>query len=292
MSPCRRAERDRNLPMPLRSATMFCVISLVTDSSTDSAIRWLKESSHLKYLCRPGARILEYFDRWQLAAALEFDDLQRILELDADATVADPDVQKAKNWTKKAALCWLSRNLVVTREWFDATMNRVSQRFATKMRLVAILLSFLLAFGLHIDSFTIMRDLESNATAVVTVNAKLDAMIEGSQPNDLKKVFEEWKAIFGEAGIRVIPEDLQDHFPYSAFCNSGQTKESNSPASITHLFGLFLTAALMSLGAPFWFNQLKNISNLRSIVAAKAATPRPADSGVLTGITWRDSTQK
>jgi hypothetical protein len=36
-----------------------------------------------------------------------------------------------------------------------------------------------------------------------------------------------------------------------------------------YLLGVFLTAALLSLGAPFWFNSLKQLANLRPILASK-----------------------
>jgi hypothetical protein len=36
-----------------------------------------------------------------------------------------------------------------------------------------------------------------------------------------------------------------------------------------HLLGMFVTALFLSLGAPFWFNALRNISNLRPILAGK-----------------------
>lgn len=37
-----------------------------------------------------------------------------------------------------------------------------------------------------------------------------------------------------------------------------------------HFVGILATAALLSLGAPFWFNTLKTLSNLRPILANKA----------------------
>jgi len=36
-----------------------------------------------------------------------------------------------------------------------------------------------------------------------------------------------------------------------------------------HLFGLLMTIAFLSLGAPFWFNTLRGLSNLRPILAGK-----------------------
>ena len=32
---------------------------------------------------------------------------------------------------------------------------------------------------------------------------------------------------------------------------------------------MFVTALFLSLGAPFWFNALRNMSNLRPIIAGK-----------------------
>jgi len=39
--------------------------------------------------------------------------------------------------------------------------------------------------------------------------------------------------------------------------------------SMGYIFGVLATAGLLSLGAPFWFNALKGMTNLRSVVAAK-----------------------
>jgi len=36
-----------------------------------------------------------------------------------------------------------------------------------------------------------------------------------------------------------------------------------------HVVGMVITALFLSLGAPFWFNALRNLSNLRPVIAAK-----------------------
>jgi len=58
-----------------------------------------------------------------------------------------------------------------------------------------------------------------------------------------------------------------------------------------HLVGVVLTAGLLSLGAPFWFNTLKGLSTLRSVVAKKEQDERETaktapDTG--DGIQWID----
>lgn len=59
---------------------------------------------------------------------------------------------------------------------------------------------------------------------------------------------------------------------------SGQTAEGKSwrwgnniwdGIGLAHFFGMLFTAGLLSLGAPFWYNILKNLTSLRSMVAGK-----------------------
>jgi hypothetical protein len=42
-----------------------------------------------------------------------------------------------------------------------------------------------------------------------------------------------------------------------------------------YLLGVLATAALLSLGAPFWFNALKSMTNLRPILASKEQAKQP-----------------
>ena len=46
-----------------------------------------------------------------------------------------------------------------------------------------------------------------------------------------------------------------------------------------HFWGTLSTAALLSLGAPFWFNLLKDLSNLRPVLAKKQAQEDAPDAG-------------
>jgi hypothetical protein len=45
-----------------------------------------------------------------------------------------------------------------------------------------------------------------------------------------------------------------------------------------HLFGLLMTIAFLSLGAPFWFNALRGISNLRPLLAGRVDPSKQEDS--------------
>ena len=58
------------------------------------------------------------------------------------------------------------------------------------------------------------------------------------------------------AGIQILP------IPYPGLLRFGGPR---------NLLGVLLAAAFLSLGAPFWYNTLKNLSNLRTVVATKEA---------------------
>jgi hypothetical protein len=47
---------------------------------------------------------------------------------------------------------------------------------------------------------------------------------------------------------------------------------------VPHLFGIFLFAALLTLGAPYWYNLLKNLSSLRPALAQLIGKEQPARS--------------
>lgn len=98
---------------------------------------------------------------------------------------------------------------------FDETMDRVTQRFARHTRSVAVVISVVVAAGLQLDAFDLLR--HANTAAIVPEN---------------------W--------------------------NWGWAK----------LPGIALSAILLSLGAPFWYNALKDLVGLRPVLARKEQAHR------------------
>jgi hypothetical protein len=87
--------------------------------------------------------------------------------------------------------------------------------------------------------------------------------------NALKQQSKDVIALLKDAGIEFAPKALprwdglrgwREFFGWKAFFWPNGTK---------NLLGILLTAGLLSLGAPFWYNMLKSVTNLRSVVATK-----------------------
>jgi hypothetical protein len=155
-------------------------------------------------------------------------------------------------------------------EWFGPVMDRVSQRFAVHTRIWTVVFSFVLAFALHLDTFKIMSQLSSDAELRARVASGADALMSRAEvaatapaeadparrellgsANRLQSLLTE------QMSFRLIPEPYPD--PFYDYWKPGWS----------HLWGILLGGILISLGAPFWFNALKTLCNLRPTVASR-----------------------
>lgn len=147
--------------------------------------------------------------------------------------------------------------------WFSSTMDRVAQRFTMKMRIWTIVFSFAVALIAHLDAFRVYADISSQPSVRTGLVGATDAIMKQAVANSgaaddqaIKNLTDKAKTInqiLGGAGFQLIPS------PYP----KGYGKRE--------LLGIMVAAALLSLGAPFWFNALKTLSNLRPVVADKQA---------------------
>ena len=77
-----------------------------------------------------------------------------------------------------------------------------------------------------------------------------------AQLGDLKTSFNEVKSSLDKTGLQIIPQPLPGWKDYPG--DRG-----------LHLLGLLMTGLFLSLGAPFWYNALSRLANLRPVLAGK-----------------------
>jgi len=77
-----------------------------------------------------------------------------------------------------------------------------------------------------------------------------------AQLGDLKTSFNEVKSSLDQTGLQIIPQPLPGWKDYPG--DRG-----------LHLLGLLMTGLFLSLGAPFWYNALSRLANLRPVLAGK-----------------------
>ena len=241
--------------------------------------------------------------------------------------------------------------------WFNISMSRVSQRFTMKIRIVTVIFAFVLAFGIHLDTFTLFNQLLGNPTLRQNVVAQSAAMLDEAQAvmgaqaagqptsantemttspqvlgakmveliaKNIDKQTEAQPQLLGSIPVfnnfaeaekwlsdglkpEVKPERKQELLTtYRRYVIAGLKDKARDVASMLqqlglelvpgdrtwdqlkkeklkfffhfdgprNFLGILLTAGLLALGAPFWYNVLKTLTSLRPMVATKGDQQR------------------
>lgn len=201
----------------------------------------------------------------QLPAASSFD--QHLAKIDELA-------QQALANTGKAAIA-TTQELTDLKHWFDAMMGRVSQRFTFQTRLWTVCFAILLAFGMHLDAIELFKRLATDAELRGQLAASADTMRNHAQDvlavattpmqNASQDELKARLATLQDQAVAIRSELDKEAFQLIPTPYPGLLDFKNRQ----NFFGILATAALLSLGAPFWFNALKTLGNLKPVVANK-----------------------
>jgi hypothetical protein len=187
---------------------------------------------------------------WRLASAIRFDEFLKVIHL----------LGESKD---EATLSWLRENHRITEPWFNSVMDRVAQRFVMHMRIYSVAVAAIVVVLIGMDTLYIVKVLRSDAamrSGLVTTADSL-SQTEGVNPDDRARLQN-----FAKSVAAALPED------------QSITALLFQPRSFDSAPGMLLSVILLSLGAPFWFTMLKNLTALRSVVARKEEKERQDSS--------------
>jgi hypothetical protein len=266
---------------------------LISDSwfSGNRLARWLGKFPPLGAL----------FARFQLAAAIRANELMDILQhLASNALDGQPvagDINKLLNTTAapvqataaavgaanvaagvQQTVQTIQTDAARLEDWFGSMMDRVSQKFAMYMRIWTVAFAAVFAFGTGTNSIQLLSDLYTQgafrnalvnaapqvSSAAQTVLAAKPAADSSASDADKKVIQDALKSaadlqeISSQSGFQVI----QLRWPIDFGKRPWQSQ-------LRYILGVLMTTGLLSLGAPFWFNALKSMTNLRPVVASK-----------------------
>ena len=161
--------------------------------------------------------------------------------------------------------------------WFGSAQDRAEQWFQIHARVVTIIAAILVAVFLQLDTVEIYDKLRDQPKLVEALVKSAPAVTEqgGAVLNQSNTT--------AETSITAFT-NLQDQIKNAGFDLAPRGWFARWPKEgriwwFNHLFGLLLTAGLLTLGAPFWFNLLKNLMSLRPALAnliEKRPTSAPA----------------
>ena len=253
---------------------------LVSDS-------WFSENRVAKWFAKVPV-LAALFARFELASAIRVNELTDVLShlasnalagqpVGADinkllgavqAATAAPGVPAGVTASVQTAVTAARTDLDELQNWFGSFMDRVSQKFAMYMRIWTVAFAVIFAFGTGLNTNTLLGDLYRNSdlrNGLVSAAQPVSAgaqQVAATNPADRNAVQTETQnakdvsAAAAQAGFQILAWRWPAGFPDRA-------------SALKYLLGVLMTAALLSLGAPFWFNALKSMTNLRPIVASK-----------------------
>jgi formiminotetrahydrofolate cyclodeaminase len=214
------------------------------------------------------------------------------------------------------------------KDWFDASMDRVSQRFTANMRFITVAAAAIVSLSLVVDSTDLWKELARRPDLRNKVISSSDALLKKADemqvgstnlPSAVYRVaavqllathtnelagfsgtevitnlfsgtnwlltqcrnhsitnsarwLEEYQALVPQASLRQAADSLQnllDDQLALGVISFRRADESWWTAFSAHWGGILVSIALLSLGAPFWFNLLRSLSNLRPVLATK-----------------------
>ena len=152
--------------------------------------------------------------------------------------------------------------------WFNASMDRLSGAYKRRMQILTLIVSLVMTSILGADTLAIADSLYKEpalrgAVSGAAVAAPSNAQIQASQAN--------------QAGSASVVTSSVDTFLKSGFPLGWTAFPTDLLGWLKKILGLLLTALAVSLGAPFWFNILKEVGSLRSSGPVPATTT-PSDN--------------
>lgn len=155
--------------------------------------------------------------------------------------------------------------------WFDQTIDRVSSRFTASTRIITCTVALLMAFAVQLDTIALLNRLWTDPSLRQELVKEARAM-ETTPPND--KPQSQTDAV-GKVDAALGTTGLISRPKWEWYKASSAIRYPVWPGfTFQKLLGVLLSAALLSLGAPFWYNVLKTSLRLRSSIAEKDDSQR------------------
>jgi hypothetical protein len=229
-----------------------------------------------------GTYKLEEADRKALQDALEANGVKDPASVLTNARMRLLQLEKSHpqlSNTMRADLALLqeaaSSFLAKIHSWFDQTIDRTVDRFTITARKVTFCCAAGIVMFLQLDTIALINQLSMDGQLRNTlvqqamgVNTTQPAAASSTPPQDTPAAVKQLRADLdanrdqiqdlATLGLFRVPQNVREW-----------AKEFQSGNIIMKISGLLVSMVLLSLGAPFWYNALKTLIGLRSVIAGK-----------------------
>lgn len=232
--------------------------------------RWHRDPSYIS----PRNFALAFTDLIDISSGAEGNDVATVRIKDEEGAGTH---QEGVKGSLNAQLTALTRSSGVAlpgvpalEKWFDESMERVSGWYKRQSQLFALVIAVVVAIGLNVSALKVADHLASEPTIRAAVVAKAEAAskksgseaeagtgggssAKGAKPTELKKAGEDMEtAVSSLSGLRL-----------PIFWAKGNGLGGSATDVGLTIVGWLITIIAISLGAPFWFDALNKLANLR-----------------------------
>jgi hypothetical protein len=222
--------------------------------------------------------------RAALASALKFRGIEdplatlRAVKLQALMNEKDKPEQASHLWRSQAlAQCAPSDALATIHQYFDATMARVTASFGTEAQLWVSVVALVLVGFLQLDALQLVKRLSMD-------DKYRDTLVAEAQRLKDKEGAPTVDSLAGTDCETQSTEAAKDQCRIKASLNLLRSptldiRPARGWPKWEALPGMLMAWLLVSLGAPFWFDMIKNLFKLRSVLAQKEEGDRGRRDG-------------
>lgn len=139
--------------------------------------------------------------------------------------------------------------------YFETLEELMSQRFKQWMHQISIAIALVICFSFQLNCFSVLDELNQDSYYRAQTANMGSEMIQQEATNwQSQQVQDKMHAL----DFQITPEEWPEY--YFSFTMS----------TFTNWFGIIFSTILISLGAPFWFNRLKDLVSLRDKLSHKS----------------------
>jgi hypothetical protein len=193
--------------------------------------------------------------------------IAQVRQLALDQEAANPQLPAAQ-WRAQAVLQGAGSPFTAKIfSWFDNTVSRVSGNFALEARWLTCVVGFLVCWGIQLDSIQLVNQLAKDDKLRSQLVAQADQALK--RYDELKsqtEVPQKQLAEATKAELGRLTKELQS--PEIGVIPNTEGR----PMELT--LGMIFSGILVGLGAPFWYDLLKRLLGLRSLLAQKDDSER------------------
>jgi hypothetical protein len=176
------------------------------------------------------------------------------------STIENPPVQRALLAALDTAQGDLQKAQANIEAWFDRTMERVAGWYKRKSQAILFALGIFVAVAANVDTLAIAQFLYEDKPTREALVAEASRDLSSNPAADTREVVAE---------IRKL------HLPIGWSARPAEGPASLWTSVLAPVFGWLTTALAVSLGAPFWFDVLKRVMEVRATVKPRDKPNEP-----------------